>query len=123
VQCPLQVARSHLGSHCVYTLRYNGRVPAGIEFDWDRENRSHIAAHRVTVAEVMQLFKNGPIDLDYALVHDEERYRSVGMTNSGRLLTVAWTIRRGKIRAITAFPAGIEDKRTFIERQNNEQET
>jgi uncharacterized DUF497 family protein len=46
------------------------------------------------------------VDLDYELIDNEERYRSVGLTNGGRLLSAVWTIRNGKVRAITAFPAG-----------------
>lgn len=61
----------------------------GIEFDWDDENKKHLAAHKVTPAEFEQVLNNDPIDLAFDLVGDEERYRSVGITNSGRLLSVA----------------------------------
>jgi len=45
------------------------------------------------------------VDLGYELVDDEERYRAVGLTSAGRLLTVVWTPRNGSVRAVTAFPA------------------
>ncbi len=87
-----------------------------IEFDWDDENRKHLAAHKVKPAEFEQLLNNEPMDLQYEPIDDEDRYRSVGITNAGRLLSAVWTIRNGKVRAITAFPAGVSDKRAFLER-------
>ena len=51
------------------------------------------------VLEFEQLLNNDPLDLDYELIQSEARYRSVGLTNGGRLLSVAWTIRNGKVRA------------------------
>ena len=88
----------------------------GIEFDWDDENRKHLAAHRVSPAEFEQLLSNDPLDLEYQSINHEVRYRSVGLTNGGRLLSVVWTIRNGKVRAITAFPASVSDRKAFLER-------
>jgi uncharacterized DUF497 family protein len=88
----------------------------GIEFDWDDENRKHLAAHKVASAEFEQLLENEPVDLAYERINNEERYRSVGLTNRGRLLSAVWTIRNGKVRAITAFPASILDRKAFLER-------
>ncbi len=91
-------------------------MAAGIEFDWDNENTKHLAAHNVTPAEFEQLLDNDPVDLDYEVIGKEERYRSVGVSNTGRLLSVVWTIRNGKVRAITAFPASASDRKAFLER-------
>src|SRR5580692_12198542 len=38
--------------------------------------------------------------LRYYLVEGEERYRSVGLTSRGRLLSVPWMIRKGRVRAV-----------------------
>jgi uncharacterized protein len=101
----------------VYTLRYNiQKVPDDIEFDWDDENKSHLKAHNVALAEFEQLLNNDPLDVDFEAIDNEERYRSVGLTNGGRLLSAAWTIRNNKIRAITAFPASVSDRKAFLER-------
>jgi uncharacterized DUF497 family protein len=59
---------------------------------------------------------NDPMDLDYEMIDGEVRYRSVGVTNRGRVLTAVWTIRDGRIRAVTSFPAGAADKRAFLEK-------
>lgn len=63
-----------------------------------------------------QVLSNDPIDLDFDLIGGEERHRSVGLTNGCRLLSVVWTIRNGKVRAITAFPASVSDRKALLER-------
>ena len=88
----------------------------GIEFDWDDENKKHLDAHKVAAAEFEQVLNNDPIALKFERIDNEERYRSVGFTNGGRLLSVAWTIRNGKVRAITAFPASVSDRKAFLEK-------
>jgi hypothetical protein len=40
----------------------------------------------------------------------------MGLTNGGRLLSLARTVRKGKIRAVSAFPAGVADTKDFLER-------
>lgn len=91
-------------------------VASGMEFDWDDENKKHLAAHTVAPAEFERVLNSDPIDLAFDLIDDEERYRSVGLTNRGRLLSIAWTIRNGKVRAITAFPASVSDRKAFLEK-------
>jgi hypothetical protein len=76
-------------------------VARGIEFDWDDENRKLLSAHKVAPAEFEQLIGNEPLDLAYEVIGNEERYRSV---------------RDGKVRAITAFPASVSDRKAFLEK-------
>lgn len=104
------------GGECIYVAIQYRIVAGAIEFDWDEENRKHLAVHKVAPAEFEQLLNNDPVDLDYGRIDNEERYRSVGHTDRGRLLSVAWTIRNGKVRAITAFPATVSDRKAFLER-------
>ena len=75
-----------------------------IEFDWDAANRRHLAEHSVTPAEFEQALYDSE-DLHFDVLGGEDRYHSVGLTDSGRLLFLAWTIRGEKIRAVTAFDA------------------
>jgi uncharacterized DUF497 family protein len=91
-------------------------VANGIEFDWDAENTEHLAAHKVTRAEFEQVMNHDPLDMGYDLIDGEERYRSVGLTNGGRLLLVVSTVRDGKVRAVTAFPASVSNRRVFLKR-------
>ena len=81
----------------------------GIEFEWDDENVKHLAAHKVTRVEFEQVMNNNPLDVDFDVIDGEPRYRSVGLTDGGRLMSVGWTLRKGNVRAVTAFPAGVSD--------------
>ena len=56
--------------------------------------------HGVTPGEFEQVVNNEPLALDYELIDGEDRYRAVGLTVAGRLLTVVFTIRSGKVIAI-----------------------
>ena len=81
-------------------------MPGAIEFDWDEENRKHLKSHRVSPQEFEQVIENEPLDLEYQTASGEERYKSLGVTNRGRALIVIWTLREGKVRAVTAYGAG-----------------
>ena len=52
-------------------------MPDEVECDWDDGNLRHLAVHGVTPS----------------------------LTSGGGLLTVVFTLRNGKVRGITAFPA------------------
>jgi uncharacterized DUF497 family protein len=91
-------------------------VPEEIKFDWDDGNITHLAAHRVTPTEFEQVVNNGPLELEYELIDNEERYRAAGLTDGGRLLSVVFMVRNGRVRGITAFPATTLDKKAFLER-------
>ena len=57
-----------------------------------------------------------PLDLNYDAASGEERFRSVGMTDAGRYLVLVWTLRDGKVRADTAFPATAASRKCYRER-------
>lgn len=59
---------------------------------------------------------NDPLELDYELIDNEERYRAAGLTGGVRLLSVVFMVRDGRVRGITAFPATTLDKKAFLER-------
>ena len=75
-----------------------------------------MASRKVSPDDFEQLLNNDPLELNYELIDYEERYRSVGLTYGGRLLSVVWTIRDGRVRAITAFPASVLDRTAFLEK-------
>lgn len=72
-------------------------------FDWDDENRAHIAAPSVSCAEAEQEITNEPFDLDFQLMNCEERSVQLGETNQGRILVVVSTLRETLIRVITCW--------------------
>jgi uncharacterized DUF497 family protein len=80
-------------------------VPGDFEFDWDAGNIRHLGRHKITPREFEEVLLNDPLDLEYQTEGGEDRYKSLGATRNGRILIAVWTIYRGKIRAVTAYPA------------------
>jgi hypothetical protein len=85
-----------------------------VSFDWDDENISHLARHRIEPAEVEELFCNDPTIRGHEEVDGEDRWTSVGTTNSLRVLVVVFTVRRAKIRPITGWDADRRTKKEFF---------
>ena len=76
------------------------------KFDWDDANTAHVARHAVTREEVEQAFANHPL----AMLATQERggegrVLCAGLTDAGRALQFVYTVRRGRIRVITAHTA------------------
>ena len=88
-----------------------------VDFDWDTGNVGHLKAHRVTPREFEEVILNDRLDLEYRAADGEPRYKPIGAAMKGRILIAVWTQRAGKIRAITAYPAGINYRRLWTERR------
>ncbi len=52
-------------------LRYTVAVRDEIQFDWDKDNRLHLASHSVSPTEFEQVIWNEPVDLEYQSVTGE----------------------------------------------------
>jgi len=77
-----------------------------LNFEWDPSNVSHIARHAVTPEEAEQVLLNDPFDLGYENIAGEERWTSIGHTDTLRVLVLVWTLREGEIvRVITGREA------------------
>jgi uncharacterized protein len=85
-----------------------------MQFDWDKENLAHIAAHDVSALETEQVINNEPFDLEFQTANGEERLVQLGETNAGRILVVVTTWRKTLIRVITAFDASKRMRRLYI---------
>ena len=59
----------------------------------------------MTPEEAQEALANDPLEVGSEYVDEEERFRSVGRTNSGRWLLVVSTDRGKKTRVITAYDA------------------
>jgi uncharacterized protein len=73
-------------------------------FDWDDENSvKNWERHHVTPEEAEDVFFYEPLVVRDDVRHSrsEKRYHALGQTNRGRLLFVAFTIRRDLIRVIS----------------------
>jgi uncharacterized protein len=88
-------------------------VSGPIEFDWDEHNTSHLLEHRVSRVEFEEVILGDPLDLEFQVENSEERYKALGMTETGRLLIGVWTPRDGRVRAVTAYDAGAAYKKLF----------
>lgn len=79
-------------------------LPKVTNFDWDKGNLEHVKKHGVMPSECEETFFNEPllINKDKSHSKQEQRFQSLGKTNDGRLLFISFTIRRDKIRPISA---------------------
>lgn len=90
-------------------------MSGGIEFDWDAGNTRHLKRHRVTPEEFEDLITCDPLYLEYQTPNDEERYKVLGATRTGRILVGVWTPRKGKVRAVTAYTASRTYRKLYME--------
>ena len=86
-----------------------------MEFDWDAANRRHIARHGVTPKEAEEAVRIEPLEAGFQQHESEGRVLCFGRTRSGRLLTILYTERRGKVRIVTAYEMTKEQERLYFE--------
>lgn len=79
------------------------------EFEWDKGNRTKSEQkHGVSVDEVESIFvlkKAMPLGIQVSPPCNESRFGVIGTSLEGRVLHVAFTLRTGKVRVISARPA------------------
>ncbi len=89
------------------------------EFEWDRGNSSKSALkHGVDSDEVESLFdlKLGiPIGRQFSPVVSEERLCIIGPGITGRMISVVFTIRDGRVRPISSRIASRKERRLYEE--------
>ncbi len=80
-------------------------LSAPIIFKWDKGNLGkNFVKHNVTDKEAEEVFVKEPkfIFKDETHSQKEERYGLLGVTDTGRKLSIVFTIREDKVRIITA---------------------
>lgn len=85
-------------------------------FNWDPGNsEKNWRAHDVTRGETEQAYFNRPVIVarDSLHSHAEQRYFVLGRTNSGRRLTIAFTIRGTLVRPIMARDMSRPERRLY----------
>jgi len=89
-----------------------------IEFDWDTGNIGKNLKHDVEDKEAEEIFDNEPKftfeDEKHSL--SEKRFMLWGVTNKERKLSVFFTIRKGKVRIISARDMHKKERREYEER-------
>ena len=86
-----------------------------MEFDWDAANEHHIARHGINPKEAEEAVLIEPLEADVQPHKSEGRVLCFGGTNKGRLLTVLYTERRGKIRVVTAYEMTKAQQQMYFE--------
>jgi len=94
-------------------------VFAGIVgFQWDDGNRDkNLVKRNVSNGECEEIFFNEPLLLvgDAGHSRQEVRHAAFGMTDAGRKLTVVFTVRKRRIRVISARDMHKKERRFYEE--------
>ena len=89
------------------------------EFQWDKGNLAKsVTKHGVSTDEVESVFSLKmavPIGRQVSPSVDEERLCVVGPSQEGRLLSVVFTLRDGRVRPISSRIAGHKERRLYEE--------
>jgi uncharacterized protein len=91
-----------------------------MEFVWDsKKAKRNIRKHGISFEAAAVVFSD-PLSFTYddeAHSHAERRYATLGMSNRGRLLVVAHTMRGEQVRIISAREATPHERRWY-EKEN-----
>src|SRR5262249_49761493 len=89
------------------------------DFEWDEGNRTKSAKkHGVSIDEVESVFRLGlalPLGIQVSPKTEEQRLGIVGPGSLGRLLQIAFAMREGKVRVISARPAHRKERKSYEE--------
>jgi uncharacterized DUF497 family protein len=88
-------------------------------FEWDAANwRKSEIKHGVAAAEAEEVLLNEPLcQVDARHSDDEQRYVALGVTNDGRKLFVSFTVRRSRVRMISARPMSRRERSAYEKAQ------
>jgi len=85
-------------------------------FEWDEGNiDENWKKHKVTNKEAEEVFINKPLLIVEDKKHSwsEKRFQALGRTSKNRWLFIAFTIREGKIRVISARDQSRNERRIY----------
>jgi len=85
-------------------------------FDWDEGNLvKNWERHRVSASECEQIFFNRPLVTSSDPRHsaEEVRFFALGHTDGGRLLFVVFTVRKQRIRVISARNMSRKERKVY----------
>ncbi len=93
------------------------KIPKNIvSFNWNRGNiKKNWKKHWVSTKECEEVFSNEPLILFEDEKHSgrEKRYGVFGITNQKRGLTIIFTIRKDKIRVISARNQSRKERKSY----------
>lgn len=82
-------------------------------FEWDDLKRqSNLIKHDIDLIDAQSIFDGRPLIIAQSIQAGEIRFLVAAEIDSG-FLTVAWTIRQGNVRIISARRASREERRNY----------
>lgn len=87
-----------------------------LKFTWDKNNKNkNWLKHKVESREAEEIFFNRPLKTLYDIKHSQKegRFIALGITNKGRKLIIAFTIRDKKIRVISARNQSRKERKLY----------
>jgi hypothetical protein len=90
-----------------------------VEFEWDRGNKDkNWQKHKVSVEEIEEavLSESKKIAKDFFHSKKENRYLLIGETKKQRILFIVFTLRKNKIRVISARDLNKQRERRLYEK-------
>jgi uncharacterized DUF497 family protein len=92
-------------------------IPDYEGFEWDQGNiEKNWLSHAVTPQEAEQVFFNRPLMFAHDKAHSqvEKRYFVLGQTDRNRLLFIAFTVRKRRIRVISARDMNRKERKVYL---------
>lgn len=89
------------------------------QFEWDKGNiDKSYRKHGISANETEQVFTDEDVQIERDIKHQEkeERYIAIGKNASDKILFIVFTVRRHKIRVISARIANQKERRLYEER-------
>lgn len=91
-------------------------IPDPVEFEWDEGNKNkNLIKHSVDNQEIEEAFFNLPVVITPDRGHSkaETRYLVLGQTDGHKKLSIIFTLRKNKIRVISARPMGQKERKFY----------
>ncbi|MEO8666479.1 MAG: BrnT family toxin [Ignavibacteria bacterium] len=86
-------------------------------FEWDEGNLDkNSGKHGVINKECEEVFKNSPLYVNHDQLHStkyEQRYQALGTSDKDRKLFISFTIRKNKIRIISARDMSRNERKKY----------
>ena len=96
------------------------KLPVPTSFDWDEGNiEKNWKRHKVHFKEAEEVFLNNPLIIFPDAKHStiEKRFQVLGVTNNSRKLSVFFTIRKNKIRVISARDQNKKERFKYVKKE------
>ncbi len=101
-------------------MKRRDSIPSPIAFDWDEGNiDKNKLKHGVDFRECEEVFFNRPLKIFPDKKHsgNERRLAALGITDLERKLAIVFTLRKNKIRIISARDQSRKERRIYEEKK------